>query len=128
MIHGDFITKNTIFQGDQVCALDFEYCAFGYFLYDLAPALLGLSPLEHYAMLKDALWQGYTAYRPLPDRYRDYLETFVAGRHVASCRWIASNLDNPQIREHAPQILADRTDELRDFLRTGRLERKSAIL
>jgi Ser/Thr protein kinase RdoA (MazF antagonist) len=128
MIHGDFITKNTLFQGDHVCALDFEYCAFGYFLYDLAPVLLGLSPLPHYATLKAALWQGYTAHRRLPDHYRDYLETFVAGRHVASCRWIASNLDNPQVRERAPQILADRTDELRDYLRTGRLERKSAIL
>ncbi len=128
LIHGDLIIKNIIFQGDQVCALDFEYCGFGYFLYDLAPVLLGLSPLPHYAALKSALWQGYTSQRPLPLHYRDYLETFVAGRHVASCRWIASNLDNPQVRERAPQILADRTEELRHYLQTGRLERKSAIL
>ena len=58
LIHGDFITKNTLFQDDQVCALDFEYCGFGYYLYDLAPVLLGLSPLTQYATLKDALWHG----------------------------------------------------------------------
>lgn len=128
LIHADFIAKNYFFQDDRVCAIDFEDCAFGYFLYDLAPPLLNFSPLPHYNTLKTALWQGYTALRPLPDHYRDYLETFVAGRHVASCRWIAGNLDNPRVRERAPQILDHRRQELEAFLITGRLERKSEIL
>jgi Ser/Thr protein kinase RdoA (MazF antagonist) len=128
LIHADFIAKNYLFNGDQVCAIDFEYCAFGYFLYDLAPPLLNFSPLPHYAELKAALWNGYTALRPLPDYQRDYLETFVAGRHVASCRWIASNLDNPHVRDRAPRILEHRRQELESFLQTGRLERKSEIL
>lgn len=127
LIHADFIAKNIVFAGDQVCAIDFDNCAFGYFLYDLAPVLLQFSPQTNYADLKDALWRGYTTLRPLPISYRDYLETFVAGRHVASMRWIASNLHNPNIRERAPQILNDRTEELRGFLETGRLERKSGI-
>jgi Ser/Thr protein kinase RdoA (MazF antagonist) len=128
LIHADFIAKNYLFDGDQVCAIDFEDCAFGYYLYDLAPPLLNFSPLPHYAGLKAALWAGYTAQRPLPDYYRDYLETFVAGRHVASCRWIAGNLDNPHVRERAPRILENRRLELEHFLETGRLERKSEIL
>jgi Ser/Thr protein kinase RdoA (MazF antagonist) len=127
LIHGDFIAKNTLFADGTICALDFEYCAWGYYLYELAPVLLGLSPLPDYITLKEALWTGYTAQRPLPAAYRDDLETLVAGRHVASCRWIASNLDNPKIRARAPQILAHRTEELRHFLATGRLERKSEI-
>jgi Ser/Thr protein kinase RdoA (MazF antagonist) len=127
LIHGDFIHKNYFFQDAQVCAVDFEYCAFGYYLYDLAPVLLGWSPLPTYESLKVALWQGYTALRPQPEAYRDLLEIFVAGRHAASCRWIASNLHNPRIRARAPEILASRGDELRAFLDTGRLERKSDI-
>jgi Ser/Thr protein kinase RdoA (MazF antagonist) len=127
LIHADFIAKNMLFTADRVCAIDFDDCAFGYYLYDLAPVLLQYSPLPGYADLKDALWQGYTARRPLPARYRDDLETFVAGRHVASMRWIAGNLHNPRIRERAPQILIDRTDELRGFLETGVLARKSEI-
>ena len=128
LIHADFIAKNYLFQSDRVCAIDFEDCAFGYFLYDLAPPLLNFSPLPGYADLKAALWEGYTSLRPLPDHFHAYLETFVAGRHVASCRWIAGNLDNPQVRERAPRILAHRTQELAGFLKTGRLERKSEIL
>lgn len=128
LIHADFIAKNYFFADDDVCAIDFEDCAFGYYLYDLAPPLLNFSPLAHYADLKNAIWEGYTAQRPLPDPYRDYLETFVAGRHVASCRWIAGNLDNPHVRDRAPQILENRKHELQDFLKTGRLERRSEIL
>ncbi len=127
LIHGDFIAKNVLFGTDGICALDFEYCAFGYYLYDLAPVLLGWSPLPAYADLKAALWAGYTAQRTLPDSQAHSLETFVAGRHAASCRWIASHLDNPKIRARAPQILAQRSDELRHFLETGRLERRSEI-
>ncbi|MBZ0301116.1 MAG: phosphotransferase [Anaerolineae bacterium] len=128
LIHADFIAKNYLFHGDQVCAIDFEDCAFGYYLYDLAPPLLNFSPLPGYADLKAALWAGYTAVRPLPDSLRDDLETFVAGRHVASCRWIAGNLDNPHVRDRAPHILENRRQELEGFLETGRLERKSEIL
>lgn len=128
LIHADFIAKNYLFHDGKVCAIDFEYCSFGYFLYDLAPLLLNFSPLPHYAELKAALWNGYTSLRPLPDYQRDYLETFVAGRHVASCRWIAGNLDNPMVRDRAPRILEHRRQELEAFLQTGRLERKSEIL
>lgn len=128
LIHADFIAKNYFFAGDRVCAIDFEDCAFGYFLYDLAPPLLNFSSLPNYAALKAALWDGYTALRPLPEYQRDYLETFVAGRHVASCRWIAGNLDNPHVRDRAPRILEHRRQELEAFLQTGRLERKSEIL
>jgi Ser/Thr protein kinase RdoA (MazF antagonist) len=127
LIHADLIAKNMLFAGDHVCAIDFDDCAFGYYLYDMAPVLLQYSPLPGYADLKAALWAGYTTLRPLSAHCRDDLETFVAGRHVASMRWIAGNLHNPRIRERAPQILIDRTDELRDFLATGVLARKSEI-
>lgn len=127
LIHADFIAKNYLFQGKIVCALDFDNCAYGFYLYDLAPPLLQFSGEPRYALLKAALWEGYTSLLPLPETYRADLEILIAARHVASCRWIASNLDNPKIRERAPQIIRDRVAELRDFLQTGRLERRSEI-
>jgi Ser/Thr protein kinase RdoA (MazF antagonist) len=128
LIHADFIAKNYLFDGDTVCAIDFDDCAFGYYLYDLAPPLLQFSIEPGYPAMKAALWEGYTAVRPQPEQYRDYLETFVAARHVASCRWIVGNLHNPSVRERAPEIIRDRVEELRRFLDTGRLERKSVML
>lgn len=128
LIHADFIAKNYLFNGDTVCAIDFDDCAFGYYLYDLAPPLLQFSIEPAYTAMKAALWEGYTAARSLPEHYRDYLETFVSARHVASCRWIVGNLHNPSIRERAPQIIRDRVEELRQFLEIGQLERKSMML
>lgn len=128
LIHADFIAKNYLFNGDTVCAIDFDDCAFGYYLYDLAPPLLQFSYEPAYPAMKAALWEGYTAVRSLPESYRDDLETFVAARHVASCRWIVGNLHNPNVRERAPEIIRDRVEELRRYLETGRLVRKSLIL
>jgi len=128
LIHADFIAKNYLFNGDTVCAIDFDDSAFGYYLYDLAPPLLQFSIEPAYPAMKAALWEGYTAVRPLPEGYRNDLETFIAARHVASCRWIVGNLHNPNIHERAPQIIRDRVEELRRFLDTGQLERKSVML
>ena len=127
LIHADLIAKNVLFRGETVCALDFDSCGYGYFLYDLAPPLLQFSDQARYPALKAALWAGYTRVRPLPETQRDDLETLVAARHVASCYWIAGNLANPRIRERAPQIIETRVGELRRFLETGLLERRSEI-
>lgn len=128
LIHGDFIAKNILFRGETICALDFDTSSYGYYLYDLAPLLLQWSALKPYETLKAALWAGYTAVRPLPDEQQSHVETFVAARHVASCRWIASNLSNPAVSARAPQIIATRVEELRDYLQTGRVERRSEML
>ena len=128
LIHGDFIAKNILFRGESICVLDFDNSGYGYYLYDLAPLLLQWSALAQYAALKAALWAGYTAIHPLPDEQQNHVETFVAARHVASCRWIASNLSNPQVSARAPQIIATRVEELRQYLQTGRVERRSEML
>ena len=120
MIHGDFIFKNTLFnRSGAVAALDFDDCGFGYFLYDMACPLLFYKPLPTYPDLKAALWDGYTSVRPLPDGYRAALETMVAGRYVASCRWVAGNAQHPSLRGNAREIIDGRAAELRGYLDTG---------
>ncbi|RMG86382.1 MAG: hypothetical protein D6712_07660, partial [Chloroflexi bacterium] len=128
LIHADCIAKNMLWQGDALCVIDFDDCAYGYYLYDLAPFLLNLSGEPHYEQAKAALWDGYTAVRPRPQHYREYLETFIAVRHVASCYWVAGNQDNPYVRGKATELIRLRVQELADFLRTGKLERRSMQL
>jgi Ser/Thr protein kinase RdoA (MazF antagonist) len=121
LIHGDLLLKNILFHGDEVRALDFEYCGWGYFLYDLAPLLWQLKPEANYQMWENALWEGYTALRPLPPRH--LLETFIAGRQVASLRWVANNQHNPAYQGKVPTIIQQRISELEQFLETGVLRR-----
>lgn len=119
-IHGDFIFKNMLFTPDgAVAAVDFDDCGFGYYLYDMACPLLFYKSLPRYADLKAALWDGYTSVRPLPDHYREHLEVLIAGRYVASCRWVAGNATHPSLRGRATEIINGRAAELREFLRTG---------
>lgn len=119
LIHADLIPKNVMLNGDVVCALDFDECSYGYYLYDLAPMLLMVKAEPNFAELRQALWDGYTLVRPQPAEYIDLLETLVAGRHIASCRWIAGNAEHPSIKGKVAGILDARIDRLKHFLDTG---------
>jgi Ser/Thr protein kinase RdoA (MazF antagonist) len=119
LIHGDLNGKNLLFDGDQVGAIDFDDCAWGYPLYDLTPILIGWKDTPQYDTLRAALWEGYTALRPLPAAYSAHLDTLLAGRFVLSCRWFARNITNPTIRERASQVIAHRISQLRRYLDTG---------
>lgn len=124
LIHGDLLLKNILFHEGEVRALDFEYCGWGYYLYDFTPILWQLKPQDRYPELEQALWGGYTSVRPLNTRHRDLLETFIAARQVASMRWVAANRHNPAYQGKVEGIMAQRTAELQGFLETGVLQRK----
>lgn len=124
LIHADFIVKNFLFNDNSLCAIDFDDCGWGYYLYDLAPLLTQMKGEPHYAAIADAYWEGYTGVRPLSNQDRAHLEAFIAARHLASCRWIAGNLRNPNIRERAADVIAARTLELRRFLETGAISQR----
>ena len=123
LIHGDLLLKNILFHEGDVRALDFEYCGWGYYLYDLTPILWQLKPQDRYPSLEQALWDGYTSVRPLSERHRELLETFIAARQVASMRWVAANRHNPAYVDKVEGIMQQRTAELQEFLETGELNR-----
>lgn len=130
LIHADLLTKNIIFRADSIAALDFEFCGWGYFLYDLAPLLWQLKGerAADYLELEDALWHGYTSIRCLAEPERALLEPLIAARQVASIRWLASNFDNPKVRAIAPSLIAERCEELQRFLESGMLRRSTPTL
>ncbi len=121
VIHADFLPKNFLFTPTGVAAIDFDDVSWGYYLYDLAPTLLLFKSESRYAELREAWLGGYASVRALPPNHADYLEAFMAARHLASCRWQAGHLHNPRIREHAAEVIARRTEDLRRFLETGSL-------
>ncbi len=123
LIHGDLLLKNILFDGDAIHALDFEYASLGYYLYDLTPLLWQLKPHTAFAHLQQSLLHGYSRIRPLDSGQLATLETLIAGRQVASMRWVASNQHNPYIVGKVDAILAQRTTELSSFLETGYLKR-----
>lgn len=125
ILHADLLLHNILFHEGEVRALDWEYSGWGYYLYDLTPLLWQMKPQPTYAEIQAALWDGYTNIRPLGEQHRELLETFIAGRHVASMRWVAANQQNPHYLGKVQGILAQRTAELRGFLDTGILQREA---
>lgn len=116
LIHGDLIPKNLIFDGDQVIALDFDDCGFGYYLYDLAPLLWFMRDHPAYSEIRAALWQGYCAIRPQSHPFSAALDSMIAARHIASIRWIAGHA---AMRDRAPSIIAERITRLTHFITFG---------
>lgn len=116
LIHADFIPQNMVWDGMKLGAIDFEYCGYGYYLYDLAPMLWMNRNEPNYDHLRLTLWDGYNQVRPQSENMMKTLQTFVAARHIASCRWIAGNLSNPSVRARAHQVIAERVEEMKSFL------------
>ncbi|MBT5873596.1 MAG: phosphotransferase [Candidatus Latescibacteria bacterium] len=116
LIHSDLIWKNYFFHETGVGALDFDSCSWGYFLYDLAPTLLGYRDESGYPDLRKACLSGYRSVRHLPAQHEQYLDTLIAARHLISCVWLAGHLDNPDLRQNASSIIAYRISEMCDLI------------
>lgn len=120
LIHADLIAKNILIDGDGHMGLvDFDECAYGWYLYDLTPLIWLARGTDRMAAVRDALLDGYAMKRKLPDQAVDHLNVMVAARHVASVRWVAGNAEHPAIRGTAETIIAERTDTMRRFLENG---------
>ncbi len=130
LIHADLLAKNIVFRERTIAALDFEFCGWGFFLYDLAPLLWELKGerARDYAELEAAIWRGYTSIRPLADSDRELLEPFIAARQYASIRWLLANLGNPTVKQVATSLIAERCEELKGFLESGMLRRSTPTL
>jgi Ser/Thr protein kinase RdoA (MazF antagonist) len=89
LIHSDLGRSNTVFAGGEACAIDFDDCGFGYWLYDIATTLRRWRWTPQWPVLRDAFWAGYTLVHALPAEYTAHLDTFIAGRSVSIALWAA---------------------------------------
>lgn len=123
-LHGDLLTKNMLRHADgRIFAIDFEYAGWGCFLYDLTPLLWQLKPDTRYPSLASAFWRAYQDAMPWHVGTLSQLETLIAGRQIASLRWLALNRHNPAITAQFPQLISHRLAELDVFCETGTLSR-----
>ncbi len=110
IVHKDLEPDNTLMDGDQVHAIDFADCGWGYYLYDIASALLPLKEKPGFEAKREALLRGYRRVRPLAAEHVAKLEMFLVARGIFASRLMLGKLwDLPQIRLYAesavPQIL-----------------------
>jgi len=79
-IHADLHQWNYMFHGEEVRAIDFDDCGWGYYTYDMAVTLSYLEDWGTFPALQDAFLTGYQRVRPLPRRYAAALPRTVKSR------------------------------------------------
>lgn len=101
LIHADIgIGANVLFGGGEARAIDFDDCAFGYWLFDIGVALSELRADEDYARYRDALRRGYAEVYTLPEAHWAHLDLFIAAWHAFEMYWAASGA--VRFPEHRP--------------------------
>lgn len=79
LCHNDIAAWNVLFHGDQPRLIDFQNWGYGYYLADMLRAMhLALKPSQYETFLR-----GYQCVRPLPERFAERSEIFMAGHRVS---------------------------------------------
>ncbi|MEK3876631.1 phosphotransferase enzyme family protein [Paenibacillus sp. FSL M7-0420] len=102
LIHGDLHGGNVVFAEGQPRAIDFGLCGYGFYLHDLAAALLELSTEQRRSLIR-----GYSSVRVLEPDYERKLECFFVKIMIGNYSHHISNPDElPGLREEQPYALA----------------------
>ncbi len=116
LIHADLHQANYLFQHGTPCAIDFDDCGWGHYLYDLTVTLRELTHLPTYPLLRAALLRGYRTIRPLPAHQEAYLETFFALRRIQLMSWVIESREHPAFRAGWAEWARNDLHELAQFL------------
>jgi Ser/Thr protein kinase RdoA (MazF antagonist) len=88
LIHADLsVGYNLLFSGGEASAIDFDDCAFGYWMFDLGVALSDWRQSESFPRYRDALLDGYAEISTLPEEQLAHLDLFIATWHAFEMAW-----------------------------------------
>ena len=115
LIHADLHNRSYLFHGDQVRAIDFSDCGWGYYLYDIAITLGELKHRDDYPALHAAFVEGYRELRPLSEQHEGLINTFMVARRVD----LVNNIlgwEDPFLLPWVPRFLEKSIEVLKRYL------------
>jgi Ser/Thr protein kinase RdoA (MazF antagonist) len=120
LIHGDLHRDNILISGGQVVMIDFDDCAWGHYLLDIASLLEPIqrrvaSNQHDYLIMREAYLAGYTQVRSLPLTIDGYLQTFKVMRDMGVVNFILSS-KNARVQEWGTARLAVLMQQMRAYL------------
>jgi Ser/Thr protein kinase RdoA (MazF antagonist) len=93
LIHADIsLGHNILFDGKEARVIDFDDCAFGYWMFDVGVALCEVRKEATFAACRDALREGYEQVRFLPSAQWEHVDLFIAAWHAFEMFWAASGI------------------------------------
>lgn len=101
IMHADAHKGNMIINAGNIHLIDFSFCAFGNFMFDLGICLSDMKPELHASCLK-----GYRSLRDLPENYQQLIEGFFLGSVIGTFSFWVANPNNHEILfAKVPQIV-----------------------
>ncbi len=94
LIHADAHPANVLVSGDNLGLIDFDDCAWGWPVFDMAVCLWSASSEPKFANLLDRFLAGYAARRVLPQDLFAQLHLFLLTRSLTLISWCA---DRPEV-------------------------------
>ena len=94
LIHADAHPANVLVSGDSLGLIDFDDCAWGWPVFDMAVSLWGTSSEPLFADLRERFLEGYASRRPLPEDVLAQLNLFLLMRSLMLVSWHA---DRPEV-------------------------------
>ena len=117
LIHGDFLPENLLLGPDgAITLLDFDDGGHGWFLFDVATALVLPSLGDGFEAVQDAFVAGYRSVRPLPDEHLDLLALFLALRGATYVGWMQTRAHTQYAKDLGPMVAAAAVEAVRDLL------------
>jgi Ser/Thr protein kinase RdoA (MazF antagonist) len=112
LIHGDLgVDANLLFWHGEPRVIDFDDSGVGYWIFDLAVALDACRDTLDFDRYKEALLNGYTEIRSLPEKQVEQIDLFFAGFQVYWNLWAAGGTHlYPQLRAEYGERIAATTE------------------
>jgi Ser/Thr protein kinase RdoA (MazF antagonist) len=100
LIHADLHRGNFIYQQGHVSPIDFSFCAFGHFAFDLGICLASISPTLHPVFLVN-----YDRLFALPQDFGRLIEAFFIGGYVGTLAlWVSDPDAQETLAQRVPYI------------------------
>ena len=116
LIHGDYHVRHLLFAQGDLAVIDFDECGWGFFAYDIAVALSGVTDGENYPLLRRAFLEGYRTVRDFPEEHEHHLMPLMAARLLLLAISMAGIVDHPGFRRYAPEMGKRFLSEIREVL------------
>ena len=107
LIQGNPQAQHMHFGENDVVAVDFDLCGWGYYMYDLAIFMHDLKERPDFSLLKGALIEGYRSIHPLPEEQLRQLNKFMTGYSMFQIYRLANNLHQPAFKSKAATQLEE---------------------
>lgn len=113
LIHADLRLANLLVHDNKIRVIDFDDCAFGWYLFDIASALSFIEHEPYVPKLVKAWLKGYRKVHPLSNDEEQEIPTFIMLRRLMLISWIGSR-DN-ELTKQMGVAYTEQTDQLANY-------------